>query len=639
MLLNGQSLYHDLDALRGYVAHIPQEDAFDEHLTIEENLEFAAAIRAPHLTNSDRSRRIDGKLVELGLSERRNNLVGSPTNKVLSGGERKRLNIGLDMIGNADIFLFDEPTSGLSSKDAEHVIDIIRSMAHNKIVLVTIHQPTSKIFQMFSKALLLDKGGKLVFFGTPHEMLEYFASAEHEQQFGTELGGCPACGTTRPEFIFDVLETPLRDLSGDIIYEENIEGQLIPARRYSPDYWRDKYESFRLLQDMRQVAVRKQTPATLPPASVKRADAIRGRDEWTQFRTLLKRAFISKMRIRGNLFITIVAAPLLAALVGVVLRYSPNSTYDFASAVNIPTYLFISLVVAMFLGLTNSSDDIIRDRIVLQRERNLNVRLPYYIFAKTSTLALFAALQCALFVLVGNAILEIRGMFWAHFLINFITALAGIAMGLFISSLVEDGKTAANIVPLILIPNIILGGALIKYEDMNHDLDFRYTHPALFLDAPARRRGPRRKRRAGPDHLRVHPDALELRGARGGPGQAEPAHLAPGRDPGADRQAGQSATAVTDAQFARLDDLKDTLAYLSGLESTTVDDIEDRIRKIDKIIQGAPLDAGRHPLPSRPLHGREPLFEPENHRHGLESRDRPGRLPAEPSRSTSSLDR
>ena len=144
-----------------------------------------------------------------------------------------------------------------SSKDSEHVIEIIRSMAHNKIVLVTIHQPNSKLFQMFSKALLLDKGGRLVFYGTPAEMLSYFAAAEHEQHFGTELGGCPACGTTRPEFIFDVLETPLRDLSGDVIFEENSQGQLVPARRFSPDYWRDKYESFRLMQDVKQVNLRK----------------------------------------------------------------------------------------------------------------------------------------------------------------------------------------------------------------------------------------------------------------------------------------------------------------------------------------------------------------------------------------------
>src|ERR1700731_5392268 len=105
-------------------------------------------------------RRIDSKLIELGLSERRDSLVGSSVKKYLSGGERKRLNIGLDMIGSADIYLFDEPTSGLSSKDSEHVIEIIRGMAHNKIIIVTIHQPSSKLFQMFHKAILLDKGGQ-----------------------------------------------------------------------------------------------------------------------------------------------------------------------------------------------------------------------------------------------------------------------------------------------------------------------------------------------------------------------------------------------------------------------------------------------------------------------------------------------
>ena len=264
ILLNGQSLYSNLETLRGYVAYIPQDDAFDEHLSILENLDYAAAIRSPHLSAKDRLRRIDSKLIELGLSERRDSVVGSSVKKHLSGGERKRLNIGLDMISSADVYLFDEPTSGLSSKDSEHVIEIIRSLSHNKIVLVTIHTPTSKIFQMFNKAILLDKGGRLVFFGTPHETLQYFATAEQEQQFGTELGGCPACGTTRPEFIFDVLETPLRDLSGDIIYEENSKGQLVPARRYSPDYWRDKYESFRLIQEMRQISLKQEPPTALP---------------------------------------------------------------------------------------------------------------------------------------------------------------------------------------------------------------------------------------------------------------------------------------------------------------------------------------------------------------------------------------
>ncbi|HEV3410250.1 MAG TPA: ABC transporter ATP-binding protein, partial [Chthoniobacterales bacterium] len=322
VLLNDQSLYDNLDELKRYVSYIPQEDAFDENLTIGENLHFAAAIRSPHLSRRDRMRRLESKLVELGLSERKDSVVGSPVKKTLSGGERKRLNIGLDMIGSADVYLFDEPTSGLSSKDSEHVIEIIRGMAHNKIIIVTIHQPSSKLFQMFHKAILFDRGGKLVFFGTPNDMLRYFAEAEHQHQFGADLGACPSCGTTRPEFIFDVLETPLRDISGDIIYEENNRGQLVAARRYSPEFWRDKYEAFRLIQDVKQVSL-KPNPPVLPakaPDAKKRRIRIRWQDELTQLRTLMKRAFISKLRNRGNLWITIGAAPALAFLIAALLR-------------------------------------------------------------------------------------------------------------------------------------------------------------------------------------------------------------------------------------------------------------------------------------------------------------------------------
>lgn len=589
--LNGESLYDNhLDRLKRFIAYIPQDDAFDEHLTIEENLALAAALRAPHLSARERLRRIEGRLVELGLSERRHSVVGSPTRKVLSGGERKRLNIGLDMIGSADVFLFDEPTSGLSSKDAEHVVEIIRGIAHNKIVLVTIHQPTSKIFQMFNKAMLLDRGGKLVFFGTPQEMLAYFARAEHEQQFGTELGGCPACGTTRPEFIFDVLETPLRDLSGDIIFEENSQSQLVPARRFSPEYWRDKWESFRLLQDVQQVAVRKTPAAAAPPQPSGGREPFRWRDQWTCFRVILKRAFVSKLRNRANLLTTIVEAPLLAGLISAVLRYSESGQYDFASAYHIPTYLFLMLIVSMFLGLTNSADDIIRDRAILQRERNLNVRLSFYVTAKTLTLALFAAVQCALFILIGNGILEVRGMFWTYFGFNFITALTGIAIGLLISSLVPDAKTAANIVPLVLIPQIILGGALIKYEEMNRDLDVLYRFSRWFVTHPDDDKNAAKSKLQVPLICELIPmrwsyEALVVAQAKNNPLALRQRHLQLAIEK---IIAGKNRTP---AAAARLEDLKDTLALLSGLEAGSPDEIDRRLDRVDAVLAGTPLKA------------------------------------------------
>src|SRR6202008_2699781 len=178
-----------------------------------------------------------------------------------------------------------------------------------------------------------------------------------------------------------------------------------------------------------------------------------------------------------------------ALLIGTILRYSENGTYDFASAYHIPTYLFLGLIVAMFLGLTNSADDIIRDRPVLQRERNIKVRLSYYVISKTITLGFFALIQCVLFVLIGNFVLQIRGMFWLDLAIMFLTAMSGVALGLVISSLVADPKTAANIVPLVLIPQIIMGGALIKYEDMNRNLAFVYSLTHWFKEHPSEDQG------------------------------------------------------------------------------------------------------------------------------------------------------
>ncbi len=584
VFLNGQSLYPNLDTLKRYISHVPQEDAFDEHLTIGENLQFAAAMRSPHLSRRDRMRRLEGKLVELGLGERRDAVVGSATKKTLSGGERKRLNIGLDMIGLSDVYLFDEPTSGLSSKDSEHVIEIIRGMAHNKIIIVTIHQPSSKLFQMFHKALLLDKGGRLVFFGTPTDMLRYFAEAEHQHQFGAELGACPSCGTTRPEFIFDVLETPLRDLSGDVIYEENNRGQLVATRRYSPDFWRDKYEAFRLIQDVKQVSLRREPVVPLPaaPAQKKRLP-FRWHDEWTQFRTLLRRSFVSKLRNRANLVITIGVAPVLALLIASILRYSDSGKYDFASAYHIPTFLFLSLIVAMFLGLTNSADDIIRDRAVLQRERNLDVRLPYYVVSKMLTLGVFALIQSVLFVLIGNYVLEIRGMFWIDLGIMLMTAMGGVSLGLLISSLVADPKTAANIVPLVLIPQIIMGGALIKYEDMNRNLALLYSLTHWFSEHPTKEQSKKMESKLQVPFvcqfiaMRWSYEELVVAQAKLNP-------LTRRQDRANDEIQRLAPKVSTPEERKRLDDLKEALAVLSGLEAKSASELDHYLGLLDQIL-------------------------------------------------------
>ncbi|MDB6074844.1 MAG: abc-2 type transporter, partial [Verrucomicrobiaceae bacterium] len=487
--MNGLPLYEHLHNLTPYVAYIPQDDAFDPLLKVQENLDFSVAVRCPHLRVEDRRKRVDAKLAELGLAELRNRLAGTPQQKFLSGGERKRLNAGLDMIGISDVYLFDEPTSGLSSKDSEHVLEIIRSLASNKIVFSSIHQPSMRLLQMFDKALLLDKGGKVAFFGTPQDMLQYFWRVFNEETRQPQPDDQMPANVT-PDFVFDVLETPLRDISGDIILEQNTEGHLVPARRFPPNFWRDRYQTHRLMQSMAAAeatghgsivmhgnAKREDTRSDASASHLKVPQPPKHtlREEAILFGTMLRRAFLSKLRNRANLLTTLLEAPMLALLISMVLRYSEEAHYTFASAFHIPTYLFMSLVVAMFLGLTNSADEIIRDRAMLSRERNHNLRTFYYLTGKILALASFALVQCVIYLIIGNWILELRDMFAIHLWWMFITSLTGACIGLLVSSLVNDSRTALNAIPLMLIPQIILGGALIKYEEMNRNLDLVYS--------------------------------------------------------------------------------------------------------------------------------------------------------------------
>ena len=278
---------------------------------------------------------------------------------------------------------------------------------------------------------------------------------------------------------------------------------------------------------------------------------------------------------------------MLAFLIGAVLRYSESKHYDFASAFHIPTYLFLSLVVAMFLGLTNSVDDIIRDRPVLLRERNLNVRIGYYLLAKAITLGLFAVAQCALFTLIGDWMVSIRGLYWVEFTAMFLTAFSGISLGLMISSLAREGKTAVNIIPVVLIPQIILGGALIKYEEMNRNLDFIHAIHEWFDRHPGTAMEPRSDLQV-PMICEFMPMRWSYEGIVFAQAKLNPLAIRQSR---IQRQIYQLAAIKkpTDAQEDRLDDLKDLLAILSGLEARDPSDLDKRMARIDRVIAGAPL--------------------------------------------------
>ena len=251
----------------------------------------------------------------------------------------------------------------------------------------------------------------------------------------------------------------------------------------------------------------------------------------------------------------------------------------------------------MFLGLTNSADDIIRDRAVLQRERNLRIRLPYYIFAKTSTLCMFALVQCVFFLLIGDYILQIRGMFWIYLGYMSLTAFCGVALGLLISSLVADAKTAVNIVPLILIPQIIMGGALIKYEEMNRNLDFVYTirrwiahHPDGSATGGKYRDGEPRSKLQVPFICQFMPMRWSYEGLVVAQAKLNPLTGRQERVQGeiqaladAEQTLQAQGQSLSQSQRDRLDGLKELLAVLSGMEAKTAKEVDTALHEIDAL--------------------------------------------------------
>lgn len=605
--MNGQPLYSHLPRLTPFISYIPHEDAFDPLLTVEENLACAATMRSPHLQANDVRRRVDAKLIELGLNERRKAVAGLPEQKTLSSGERKRLNIGLDMITAADVFLFDEPTSGLSSKDSEHVLEIIRGLAHNKIVFVSIHQPSARLFHMFHKAILLDDGGKMVFFGKPADMLDYFRDAWDEElaaparDAGAHL---PQPDTHQPEFIFDVLETPMRDLGGDVLYEEDARGHMSPARRFPPEFWRDRYHARIVMGQVKEATLRsEETSLSLASHSAATEAAVTPppRERRKRLGVMLRRAFLNRLRNRANMATTLIEAPLLAVLIASVLRWSEDGDYNFASAFHIPTYLFLSLVVAMFLGLTNSADEILRDRILLQRERNYNRNVSGFILSKFLALGAVSILQNAIYIIIGNRILEVKDMFFIYLGWMSASSLCGVGIGLLISSLVRDAKTALNIIPLVLIPQIILGGALIKYEEMNRNLDFVYSI----------RRWSDDNAENGPDKrsdLRVPfiGNLMPLRWSYESMVLAQANH---NRFSSAQEEIntrirrliaphpGGGSRELTARESVQLDDLKQALAIVSGLEESTPRKVSNRIDAIMADLDAGSFSVEKHTVP------------------------------------------
>ena len=435
---------HDISEpeAKDLIGFVPQDDLLIEELTVYQNLWFTAKLCFEGLSDEEIDSRVLKTLKDLGLDTIKDLKVGSAINKYISGGQRKRLNIALELIREPAVLFLDEPTSGLSSADTEKVVLLLKEQTlKGKLIIVNIHQPSSDVYKLFDRLWLLDRGGYPVFDGNPIDAITYFKKAADYAD--ADASACPTCGNVNPEIVLNIIDEKALSNTGEPSDE----------RKMTPQDWHGLYLKNR--EEMKPLTV-----SDIPPSDQKKPGALK------QFMIFLHRNIKTKITNIQYLVITLSEAPLLAVICALLTRYAPPEGYTIMNNKNLVSYFFMAVIVATFTGMSGSAEEIIKDRALLKRERFLNLSYSSYIWSKIVFMAGVSLVQSLLFIIVGNTIMGLHGLFWTWWLILFITAFLANLTGLLLSQCLNSVVSIYISIPLLLIPQILLCGLVVSFTDL-----------------------------------------------------------------------------------------------------------------------------------------------------------------------------
>ncbi len=446
------------------IGYVPQDDLLIEELTVFENLYYNGLLCLPGLSEKELRSRIDGLLHRIDLYEISGLRVGSVLDKRISGGQRKRLNIALELLREPAVLFVDEPTSGLSSQDSELVMRWLKQLTlKGQLIFTVIHQPSGHIYRLLDHLILLDKGGYPVYSGRAMEAPAWFRKkAGYVSRPGEEQAFEPHVD---PDEMLRIIEAR----------QVNEFGQIISDRVKSPQQW---YDLFKAEQEDTASAVAIVQPVESP------AERYQVPSRWTQFKVYLKRNLLSKIRNRSFLIIALLEAPVLAIIIGFFTRYAAGTeqnpeAYLLYYNKNLPAFLFMIIVVALFVGMQISAEEIIRDRKILKRESFLNLSWLSYLNSKVVYLMSLSAIQTILLVFIGNLMLGIDGMYGYFFAILFPTFVFANLVGLNISMAFSSVVTIYILVPFLVVPQLLLSGVIVDFDTLQDPKKQGKTTPVI----------------------------------------------------------------------------------------------------------------------------------------------------------------
>jgi ABC-type multidrug transport system ATPase subunit len=448
VLINGYNLYDEEESknLKGVIGFVPQDDLLIEDLTVYQNLYFNARMCLNNFPESKIAEIVDKIISDFDLNEARNLKVGNPLKKVISGGQRKRVNIALELIREPNILFVDEPTSGLSSVDSEVVMNSLKEQTYmGKLVIVNIHQPSSELYKMFDKIMVIDKGGYQIYYGNPTEAIVYFKT--HTNHANPDEDQCAKCGNINTDQILQIIEAKVVDEHG----------KATQIRKITPREWADKYKE----QASRKKIEISSEKQKLPGNNYSTPGLFK------QSRIFFIRDILSKFGDKQYILISLFGPPVLAFFLAYFTRYPDGADYKFSENENIPAYIFMCVITSMFFGLMVSSEEIVKDRKILKRESFLNLSWFSYLNSKVMIMFFLSAFQTLSFVLIGNFILGIRGMTLEYWIVLFTTSCFANMVGLNISSAFDSVITIYILIPFIIIPQLLFSGVLVKFDRLH----------------------------------------------------------------------------------------------------------------------------------------------------------------------------
>jgi ABC-type multidrug transport system ATPase subunit/ABC-type multidrug transport system permease subunit len=438
VLLNGQDLFRFYRDFAPIIGYVPQDDIIHRDLTVFEALYYSARLRLPQDTSDfEIETHIQAVLKDLELEGTEDVLIGSPDKRGISGGQRKRVNLAMELLTDPQVLFLDEPTSGLSSQDAEVVMRLLRALADRGMtILITIHQPSLEVFRLLDNLVLLakdsgrDEPGRLVYYGPAFpDGIAFFN------------GGNDAVNTSAaPEEIFRGMAQR-------------------SATAWEGTYRTSSYYADYVVQRQQQSSEILALPVALESEPAPFLGTLR-----FQWRTLIRRGFTIKLRDRINSTILLLQAPVIALLIVLVFGKQVKQTVTWETwpqmSGSLGTTLFIMALAALWFGASNAVREVAGEWAIYRRERMVNLSILAYLDSKFTVLGGLAVVQCLLLLGIAFPGCGLRSSFLLLFLFLLLAAFIGITIGLLLSAAARTSEVAIALLPVVLLAMVILGGAM-----------------------------------------------------------------------------------------------------------------------------------------------------------------------------------